>query len=511
VSDVIFSIEPASIRSVPQGLVGNPAAGVADQAAIVSTLADLNAALTDATLIDTTDARLSDARTPTAHNHPASEISDSTAAGRSMLTAADAAAQRTLLNVEDGATADQSNAEIAAAYDAEVAIVSQVDAEAGTSTTAERWTPARVKQAIDALAPGGSGLTAADIDTLAELNAILTDATLIDTADSRLSDARTPTAHAHPATEISDSTAAGRSMLTAADAAAQRTLLNVEDGATADQSDVEIETAYNNQVAVVSQADAEAGISTDVKRWTPERVKQAIAALADTDALTAADIDTLAELNAIVTDATLIDTADSRLSDARTPTAHNHPASEISDSTAAGRSMLTAADAAAQRTLLNVEDGATADQSDAEIETAYNAQVAVASQAEAEAGTSTAVKRWTPERVKQAIEKLSLRLLNSETDGATVTFDMADSNLHTVTLGGNRTLALANVTVGQRFVVRLKQDNTGSRLVTWWSGIAWMEGGTVPTLTATANKVDVFGFICTASGVYDGFVLGQNG
>lgn len=34
-----------------------------------------------------------------------------------------------------------------------------------------------------------------DIDTLAELNNLLTDATLIDTADARLSDARTPTAH----------------------------------------------------------------------------------------------------------------------------------------------------------------------------------------------------------------------------------------------------------------------------------------------------------------------------
>jgi hypothetical protein len=43
---------------------------------------------------------------------------------------------------------------------------------------------------------------------------------------------------------------------------------------------------------------------------------------------------------------------DSRLSDARTPTAHNQAASTISDSTAAGRALLTAADAAAQRTTL---------------------------------------------------------------------------------------------------------------------------------------------------------------
>jgi hypothetical protein len=41
-------------------------------------------------------------------------------------------------------------------------------------------------------------------------------------------------------------------------------------------------------------------------------------------ALVEGDIDTLAKINAIITDATLIDTTDSRLSDARTPTAHNH-------------------------------------------------------------------------------------------------------------------------------------------------------------------------------------------
>jgi hypothetical protein len=43
------------------------------------------------------------------------------------------------------------------------------------------------------------------------------------------------------------------------------------------------------------------------------------------------NIDTLAELNGIVTDATLIDTTDSRLSDARTPLAHTHVEADITD------------------------------------------------------------------------------------------------------------------------------------------------------------------------------------
>ena len=62
--------------------------------------------------------------------------------------------------------------------------------------------------------------------------------------------------------------------------AAQSTkLAGIEAGATTDQTDAEIETAYNNQVPAVTQAEAEAGTVTTIKRWTPQRVKQAIDAL----------------------------------------------------------------------------------------------------------------------------------------------------------------------------------------------------------------------------------------
>ena len=60
--------------------------------------------ITDA--VGSGDARLSDARTPTAHTQAASTISDSTAAGQALLTATDAAAQRTSLGL--GSLATQS-------------------------------------------------------------------------------------------------------------------------------------------------------------------------------------------------------------------------------------------------------------------------------------------------------------------------------------------------------------------------------------------------------------------
>ena len=95
------------------------------------------------------------------------------------------------------------------------------------------------------------------------------------------------------------------------------------------------------------------------------------------------------------------------------------------------------------------------------------------------------------------------------TDGATVTFDVSDGNLQTVTLGGNRTLAISNAKVGQVFMLRLVQDGTGSRVPVFFSTIKWA-GGTAPTLTTTAGKTDIVGFIVTSSGNYEGFVVGQN-
>jgi len=100
-------------------------------------------------------------------------------------------------------------------------------------------------------------------------------------------------------------------------------------------------------------------------------------------------------------------------------------------------------------------------------------------------------------------------ILTTDSDGVTITFDMDVSNLHVVTLGGNRILAVDNVAAGQCFVIRLIQDGTGSRTVTWFSGISWPDN-VVPTLTTGVGQIDVFGFICTASNTYDGFIVGQN-
>ena len=102
----------------------------------------------------------------------------------------------------------------------------------------------------------------------------------------------------------------------------------------------------------------------------------------------------------------------------------------------------------------------------------------------------------------------SVNAYTTDSDGATITFDMTASNIHTVTLGANRTLAVSNVTTGQAFVIILLQDGSGSRTVTWWSSIKWV-AATVPTLTTTASRYDIFAFIYDGTNYY-GSIVGLN-
>lgn len=105
--------------------------------------------------------------------------------------------------------------------------------------------------------------------------------------------------------------------------------------------------------------------------------------------------------------------------------------------------------------------------------------------------------------------KKTVQTIVNAADGATVTFNLALGNIQKVTLGGNRILALSNVSVGQCFVIDLIQDGTGNRTVTWFDTIKWIDG-VAPTLTTTANKIDSFGFICVSENNYQGYIIGQN-
>lgn len=89
--------------------------------------------------------------------------------------------------------------------------------------------------------------------------------------------------------------------------------------------------------------------------------------------------------------------------------------------------------------------------------------------------------------------------IDSEADGG---------KKHYVELTGNTEFTLANVSNGDIFMIAIKQGGAGSKLVTWFDGIEWVDG-VEPTLTTTAGKVDMFIFV-ELLGSYYGYVVGQN-
>jgi len=101
--------------------------------------------------------------------------------------------------------------------------------------------------------------------------------------------------------------------------------------------------------------------------------------------------------------------------------------------------------------------------------------------------------------VTQAFTKGQSGAVTALTDGATITPNFANSNNFSVTLGGNRTLANpTNIVAGQSGIIVITQDATGSRTLAY--GSYWkFVGGTAPTLTTTANAVDVLAYYANST------------
>lgn len=85
------------------------------------------------------------------------------------------------------------------------------------------------------------------------------------------------------------------------------------------------------------------------------------------------------------------------------------------------------------------------------------------------------------------------------TDTSTITLNLAQTNNFSVTLGGNRVLSnVTNSTPGQSGFLVVRQDDTGSRTLSFGTG--WrFPSNSAPTLTTTANAVDLIVFTATTT------------
>lgn len=186
------------------------------------------------------------------HTHTASNISDSTTVGRSVLTAADATAARTAIG------AGTSNLAIG---------TTGTTASAGNHT----HTAANI---TDSTVTGRSVLTAADA-TAAR--------TAIGAGTSNLAIGSTGTTaaagnHTHTAANITDSTATGRSVLTAADVAAARTAIGL--------GNVDNTSDANKPISTATQAALNAKVIADGITTVKKITQAAYDALGSKDAST---------------------------------------------------------------------------------------------------------------------------------------------------------------------------------------------------------------------------------
>ena len=95
----------------------------------------------------------------------------------------------------------------------------------------------------------------------------------------------------------------------------------------------------------------------------------------------------------------------------------------------------------------------------------------------------------------------------SANSSTAITLDLTNGTVQIITLTGNATITMPTATSGKSFIMFLKQDATGSRTVTW-STVKWA-GGTAPTITSTASRLDILSFFADGTNWY-GVVVAQN-
>ncbi len=164
------------------------------------------------------------------------------------------------------------------------------------------------------------GGAAHSADTLASLNSKVSDATLIDTGDSRLSDERTANAIATTGADVNVDASAPPSVgqvleATSATTATWQTPAAGGASITVEDEGSPLTTGVTKFNFVGTGVTVTEPVADEVLVTIPGTTTHALGGSVHT-------ADTLANLNSKVSDATLIDTGDSRLSDDRTPTAH---------------------------------------------------------------------------------------------------------------------------------------------------------------------------------------------
>jgi len=125
--------------------------------------------------------------------------------------------------------------------------------------------------------------------------------------------------------------------------------------------------------------------------------------------------------------------------------------------------------------------------------------IELATQAEVNAGTDD-TRALVPATLQE-------KLYSTQTliDGETINWDTAQGAFAQVTLGGNRVLENpTNLINGASYILLIRQDETGNRALSFGDAYKFPDG-VEPTLSATANAIDVIAFLSDGSNLYGSF------
>lgn len=96
--------------------------------------------------------------------------------------------------------------------------------------------------------------------------------------------------------------------------------------------------------------------------------------------------------------------------------------------------------------------------------------------------------------------------------GTTPTINCTSPNqIFTITLSGNTTYSISNVTAPYVFMVEVKQGSGTTYTNTWFSTITWITpSATAPVQTTTSNGYTVYGFRALTASTFLGYLVGTN-
>ena len=90
-------------------------------------------------------------------------------------------------------------------------------------------------------------------------------------------------------------------------------------------------------------------------------------------------------------------------------------------------------------------------------------------------------------------------------DAANIAWNLDANQVAQVTIAGNRTVqAPTNMKDGSTYILRVVQDITGTRTLTWNAVFKW-PGGTAPTLSTAPGSVDIITFHSDGTNMYGVF------